>query len=135
MTQRVLIVEDSIADMKTVASVLTKMGVLNVEATSTIPKAIMWLQEVVDGQKPAPDLVLLDLSFPHESGFEVLRFWKSNPKLKDLNILVWTSMGETQIELCKYFGVEVVPKWAGPAELEEMLRKYLQLKGQRTSAT
>jgi CheY-like chemotaxis protein len=135
MTQRVLIVEDNIADMKTLASVLAKMGVLDVEATTNIAKALLWLQEVVEGRRPAFELILLDLSFPHESGFEVLRFWKSNPQLKDIRILVWTSMGETEVELVKYFGVEVVAKWAGAGELEEMLRKYLRLQGQRTSAT
>jgi hypothetical protein len=33
-------------------------------------------------------------------------------------------MGETEQELCRYFGVDVVPKWAGTAELENVLQEY-----------
>jgi CheY-like chemotaxis protein len=75
---------------------------------------------VIDGSRPAPDLVVLDLAFPMESGFEVLRRWRAHPKLRDIRIIVWTAMGETEQCLSEYFGVQkVVPKWAGPKELEQ----------------
>jgi hypothetical protein len=41
-------------------------------------------------------------------------------------------MGDTEKKLCEFFGVEqVVPKWAGPKELEAALRAFTQ---QRDSA-
>jgi hypothetical protein len=41
-------------------------------------------------------------------------------------------MGDTEKKLCEFFGVEqVVPKWAGPKELEAALRVFTQ---QRDSA-
>jgi len=123
---RVLIVEDNNADLGQSAAILKKLQFNTVEATNTVAGAIMHLQDVVDGKKPAPNLILLDLSFTRESGFEVLRYWKSNREnLKDTKVVVWTVMGETEQQLCRYFGVDVVAKWAGPAELENALREYV----------
>jgi CheY-like chemotaxis protein len=131
MTDRVLIIEDTPADARQSTAVVKKLGAQEVTALNNIASAIMFLQDVVEGTKDAPDLILLDLSFPRESGFEVLRFWKSNPKLEPIHIVVWTVMGDTEKKLCKYFGVEhVVPKWAGSKELESVLSPFFD-EGQR----
>ncbi|MCU1255308.1 MAG: hypothetical protein JWM83_1607 [Candidatus Angelobacter sp.] len=125
--RRVLIVEDTPADVRQSTAVVKKLGANDVIALNNIAAAILLLQDVVEGTKPAPDLILLDLSFPRESGFEVLRYWKSNPKLHDINVVVWTVMGDTEKKLCQFFGVEhVVPKWAGPRELEAALKTFVQ---------
>src|SRR5580765_464976 len=125
MTDRVLIIEDTPADTRQSTAVVKKLGAQDVTALNNIASAILFLQDVVEGTKEAPDLILLDLSFPRESGFEVLRFWKSNPKLQPIQIVVWTVMGDTEKKLCKFFGVEhVVPKWAGAKELEAVLRTF-----------
>ena len=122
---RVLIVEDNNADLGQSAAILKKLQFNTVEAANTVARAILHLQDAVEGKKPAPHLILLDLSFTRESGFEVLRYWKTNREhLKNTKIVVWTVMGETEQQLCRYFGVDVVPKWAGPAELENVLRGY-----------
>jgi len=47
---------------------------------------------------------------------------------------VWTVMGDTERKLCKFFGVEhVVPKWAGPKELESVLSTFFS-EGQSRAA-
>lgn len=123
---RVLIVEDNTSDLRQSAAVLKKLRFDEVDAVNNVPAALLRLQDALDKKKPAPDLVLLDLSFTRESGFEVLRLWKSNrDRLKNTRIVVWTVMGETEQQLCRYFGVDVVPKWAGPDELENVLRDYV----------
>jgi CheY-like chemotaxis protein len=123
--RRVLIVEDTPSDARQSIAVLKKLGAQEVTALNNIASALLLLQDIVEGKQPPPDLILLDLSFPRESGFEVLRFWKSNPKLKPIRIIVWTVMGETEQKLCDFFGVDrVIAKWAGPKELEEALRAY-----------
>jgi hypothetical protein len=39
-------------------------------------------------------------------------------------------MGDTEKKLCEFFGVErVVPKWAGPKELEAVLRTFVEESG------
>ena len=124
---RVLIVEDTPSDVRQSAAVVKKLGAEDIIALNNIAAAILFLQDVVEGTKKPPDLILLDLSFPRESGFEVLRFWKSNAKLNEIPIVVWTVMGDTEKKLCEFFGVEhVVPKWAGPKELEAALRTFIQ---------
>jgi CheY-like chemotaxis protein len=105
--------------------VVKKLGSKEITTYSNIAAAMLYLQDVVEGTAEAPDLILLDLSFPKESGFEVLRYWKSNPKLHPIHVVVWTIMGETEKKLCRFFGVDhVVPKWAGAKELEAVLRNY-----------
>lgn len=122
---RALIIEDTNSDLRQSAAVVKKLGFKEIDTVNNIPGALMILQDGVDGKKPLPELVLLDLSFTRESGFEVLRYWKSNKdSMKDTRIVVWTVMGETEQQLCRYFGVEVVSKWAGPEELEKVLRQY-----------
>jgi CheY-like chemotaxis protein len=121
----VLIVEDNTSDLHQSAAILKKLDFDEVDAVNNVANALLRLQDALDGGKSAPDLVLLDLSFTGESGFEVLRFWKSNRnRLKNTRVVVWTVMGETEQQLCHYFGVDVVPKWAGPGELETVLRDY-----------
>lgn len=123
---RVLIVEDNTSDLRQSAAILRKLRFEEVDAVNNVPAALLRLQDALDKKKAAPDLVLLDLSFTRESGFEVLRLWKSNREgLKNTRIVVWTAMGETEQQLCRYFGVDVVPKWAGPDELENVLRDYV----------
>ncbi|OAI57469.1 hypothetical protein AYO50_01510 [Acidobacteria bacterium SCGC AG-212-P17] len=124
--RRVLIVEDTPADVRQSTAVVKKLGAEDIIALNNIAAAMLFLQDVLEGTKPAPDLILLDLSFPRESGFEVLRYWKSNAKLHQIHVVVWTVMGETEKKLCEFFGVEhVVPKWAGPKELEAALRTFV----------
>jgi len=123
--RRVLIVEDTPADVRQSTAVVKKLGASDVITFYNIATAMLFLQDVLEGTKPAPDLILLDLSFPRESGFEVLRYWKSNAKLHQIHVVVWTVMGDTEKKLCEFFGVEhVVPKWAGPKELEAALKNF-----------
>lgn len=112
--------------MRQSTAVVKKLGATDVIAINNIAAALLFLQDVLEGTKPTPDLILLDLSFPRESGFEVLRYWKSNPKLNQIHVVVWTVMGDTEKKLCQFFGVEhVVPKWAGPKELEAALKNFV----------
>jgi CheY-like chemotaxis protein len=123
--RRVLIVEDTPSDVRQSSAVVKKLGAEDVVAINNIAAAMLFLQEVAEGTKEAPDLILLDLSFPRESGFEVLRYWKSNAKIHGIHVVVWTVMGETEKKLCQFFGVDdIVPKWAGPKELEAALKNF-----------
>lgn len=116
---KVLVVEDSVTDLNTCVGLLQRIGVQQLDACSNVPAGLLRLEEMLEGRLPNPDLIIVDLAFPIESGFEILRFWKSHPELKTIPVIVWTVMGETEQQLCQAFGVHrVVPKFAGPAELE-----------------
>lgn len=40
---------------------------------------------------PRPDLILLDLNLPRKSGFDVLAEVKSDPRLRDISVVVFSS--------------------------------------------
>jgi CheY-like chemotaxis protein len=132
---RVLIVEDDISDIRSAAAVFKRLGVpdADVEAVRSVAVGVLRLQDAVDGLRPPPYLVLLDLDFTCESGFEILRFWRSNPKLKQTRIMVWTSMGDRQVEISRLFGVDVVRKGSGIKDLDESLRRYFPAAGQNSA--
>lgn len=117
---QVLVVEDSVADLNTCVSLLQKMGITQLDAISNVPAAMLRMEEINQGRLPKPDLIILDLGFSSQSGFEVLRYWRSHPWLSSIPVIVWTAMGDAEQELCEVFGVHrVVPKWAGARELHE----------------
>lgn len=124
----ILIVEDSAKDMQQAATLMKKLGAKDVQTTPSVPFAIKYLRDVAEGGKEIPGLLLLDLEFSQESGFEVLRFWKATPKLKTMRIIVWTHMGELEQQISAMFGVEqVVDKKLGIGELEKAVRGALAL--------
>jgi len=43
---------------------------------------------------PFPDLVLLDISLPGMSGFDVLAWIRQHPELSTLKVFVWTDSGD-----------------------------------------
>lgn len=122
---KVLVVEDSLSDLNTCIGVLQRLGVAQVDVMSNIPAALLRLSEILDGKAAKPDLMLLDLGFSVDSGFDVLRYWKSNPCLRSIRVIVWTVLEQREHEFCNVFGVEkVIPKWAGTRELEQALRTH-----------
>ena len=120
---RVLVVEDNLVDATKCVALLKKLGASQIDAVGTVAAALLRLEDVLEGKTPAPDIVILDLAFSMESGFEVLRRWKAHPRLREIRIIVWTAMGEMEQQLCGYFGVQsVVPKWAGTGELQQAIQ-------------
>jgi len=83
---RVLIVEDNPVDTTKCIVLLKKVGAAEIEAVPTVAAALVHLEDVLDNKRPAPELIVLDLAFPLESGFEVLRRWRAHPKLQNIRI-------------------------------------------------
>lgn len=120
---KVLVVEDSVKDLNTCVSVLQAIGVSQLDVISNVPEALLRLEEMAGGKFPKPNVIILDLAHAFESGLEMLRYWRSNPALKSISVVVWTTMSYTKKQLGTMFGVHrVVPKWAGAAELEQAVR-------------
>ena len=129
-----LIVEDDASDLQQATQVLIGIGVSKVDSAASTPAAILYLEEVAERTRKAPDVIVLDLALGYDSGFEVLRRWKSDSRLKNIKIVVWTQMGEREQELCRLFGLEhVVPKWNDVEELHATLRQVLQQSEQLSS--
>jgi CheY-like chemotaxis protein len=116
-TFHVVIIEDSSDDLGIATRVLNGIGIREVASFSRIPEAMLFLEEIAAGARSCPDLILLDLNLGNDSGFEVLRYYKSNPGLQKCQIIVWSASGAIEKELCLHFGVECVDKGAGEAAL------------------
>jgi DNA-binding response OmpR family regulator len=66
------------------------------------------------------------LGFRLESGFEIIRYWKSTPALQAIHIIVWTQAGQQDKKIAGYFGVAaVVTKSNGVKELESELKRVI----------
>jgi CheY-like chemotaxis protein len=123
----VLVIENSPLDVTKVVRILQNLKVDQpVVVLTSVAKALMYLEDVVAGEKQCPELIVLDLEFGAESGFEILRFRKANPGLQQCQVLVWTVMGEREKELCRLFGItHILSKKDGDAALESALRNVL----------
>lgn len=123
----VLIVEDDASDLRKSTSALVKLGLGPIDSASSVGKALRYLDEVAEGKRTPPALIILDLSLGYESGFEVLRRWRGDQKLSAIQIVVWTQMGEREQELCRLFGLKhIVPKWTGTADLQNAVKAVIQ---------
>lgn len=119
--QHVLIVEDQASDMRVAAGVAESLGA-TVEGRSSARAAQLYLQSALEGERPLPDFLVVDLDLGYESGFELLRYWHGDPQLSKIPLIVWTGMGEEQQEICRLFKVTaVVSKSAGLAALKGTL--------------
>lgn len=124
---RLLVVEDEPKDLKLAAETARSMGISEVDGRTTLDAARVYLDKGLAGEGPLPDGIVLDLSLGYESGYELLRFWHTSPRLSKIPILVWTVREDDQREMCELFNVtSFVSKWEGPAAFREALNKLEQ---------
>jgi len=83
----VLIVDDNPQNVELLQAFLESLPVKIVTAGDGIEA----LKTVAEHN---PDLILLDIMMPHMSGFQVCRKLKSDPKTKDIQILMVTALNE-----------------------------------------
>jgi CheY-like chemotaxis protein len=97
----ILHVEDDPNDVLLVERALRKTATSsNIQSVSDGDKALAYLAGT-DGygnreKFPLPHLVLLDLKMPRKSGFEVLDWIRSQPALKRLLVVIFTSSKHDQ---------------------------------------
>jgi DNA-binding response OmpR family regulator len=81
-----------------------------------------------DGRNnPVPDLIVLDLSLPDGSGFDVLRWIARRDKLKDIPVIVFTASEDPEhARLAEEFGVRrFLQKPAEFGDLVEAIKEEL----------
>jgi CheY-like chemotaxis protein len=75
------------------------------------------------GGEPLPDLIFLDLQLPYQTGFDVLRWIRNQPKTRSSVVIVLTSSAQ-QRDVDQAFALganSYVVKPSSPAELRLML--------------
>jgi two-component system alkaline phosphatase synthesis response regulator PhoP len=83
----VLIVDDNPQNVELLQAFLESLQVRIATATDGV-EALAKVREL------SPDLILLDIMMPHMSGFEVCKRLKSDPKTRDIQILMVTALNE-----------------------------------------
>jgi two-component system cell cycle response regulator DivK len=84
MTARILIVEDTPANMKLALMLLSMAGAQALEATNAADGIALARQHV-------PDLILMDIQMPGMDGMEATRILKSDPATSAIAIIALTA--------------------------------------------
>jgi hypothetical protein len=126
-TPRVIVIENSPSDVVKGIRILKSLNISEPMVMTSVDRAMLYLEEVVAGEKACPNLMVLDLDFGLENGFEILRFRRTHLILQACEVLVWTIMGDKEKEFCRLFGVAcVISKQDGEAALEDGLRNCIE---------
>ncbi len=119
MTKKILIVDDERDLLRVMTMRLTKAGYEIMTATDG-REALVLIEEAM------PDLVLLDLRLPVMSGQDVCKKMKSDPKFKNIPIILFTASAGGDIpERARALGADdYIIK---PFEAEDLLKKIARL--------
>jgi len=118
-----LLVDDRPSDLRIAADAARDLGIAEVNAQTSVGHARLYLEKALDGKVPLPDGIVLDLDLGVESGFELLRFWHSNPRLAAIPLMIWSIL-DREREICNLFKVKLfVSKWEGPKAFREALAR------------
>jgi two-component system cell cycle response regulator DivK len=120
MAKRVLVVEDDDDNRRIVTKILALDGY-------EVAEAVNGEQAVETAERWTPDLILMDLALPGMDGWEATRQIKANAALADVPIVALTAFAmRGDEEQARAAGCDdYLPKPARPAQIREMLRKYL----------
>ncbi|HOF18167.1 MAG TPA: response regulator [Phycisphaerae bacterium] len=86
-SSKVLVVDDNAQNLELLVAYLDPLGCQVVTAIDGVDALEKISQDV-------PDLILLDIMMPRMSGFEVCRQIKSDPKTRDVPVLMVTALNE-----------------------------------------
>ena len=116
-----LLVDDQPNDLRIASDTAKELGITEIHAQTSAERARMFLEKGLEGEIALPDGIVLDLDLGYESGFELLRFWHSTPRLAKIPMIVWSVL-ENEREICNLFNIQsFVCKWEGPNGLREAL--------------
>jgi CheY-like chemotaxis protein len=127
----ILIVEDYEDDAKLLQILLSNTGVTNdIRIALSAEDAINYLDGVPPYSNrsiyPLPSAVFVDLKLPGISGFELLRWMKSHPELKDIFVVVLSATGDLiSVQAAYALGANsFLTKPCRPVDLENLIEAY-----------
>ncbi len=123
MSERILVVDDTPANVKLLVDVLTAKGY-------AVASAVNGEEALVRIGVQAPDLVLLDIMMPGLSGYDVCRRIRANPATALLPVVLCTSLDPKQERIN---GIEAgaddfIPKPINQQELFARVKSLLRIK-------
>lgn len=119
----VLVVDDSADSRQLLSDIITGMG-LNVLRASNGMETLEY------ARTKRPDLIILDVSMPGMSGFEVCAKLKSEPETSQIPVLMLTALNdvENRVQGLKAGADDYLTKPYNPRELMERVRARLRAK-------
>lgn len=118
LSKRVLIVDDEDAVAQSIQRTLHREGFETKIASDGFKAGIMM-------GLFSPTLITLDIQMPHVDGFEVIRFVRAQPQLKNTKILVVSGVAESELKRSIEIGADAY--LAKPVQPEELVKKINEL--------
>jgi two-component system phosphate regulon response regulator PhoB len=127
--KKVLVVDDDVDIRKVVSKLVEKSGYITIEAKNGV-------EGMAKVREDKPDLIILDILMPKESGIRMYRELKSEEALKDIPVIVLSAIPEksffrSQKVLDEFAGQSVpepeayIEKPEEPEELIALMKKIL----------
>ncbi len=119
--KQILVVEDGQAELQVAVGLLTRAG-FKVQAADNAEDAWEWLQS-----NPPPDLILLDIVMPGQSGLELCRTIRTQSELAQIPIIFCSSKKEEfdRFWALRQGGTAYITKPYAPQELLELVSRHL----------
>jgi serine phosphatase RsbU (regulator of sigma subunit) len=119
---RILVVDDTPANIKILADLLRKDYLLSVATSGADALEIA-------GSEDQPDLVLLDVMMPEMDGYEVCRRLKADPRTHDVPVIFVTAMSEVDDETKGFSlgAVDYITKPIRPPVVRARVAAHLEL--------
>ena len=119
---KVVVIEDNLSNQTLVLRLLNVLGINNIEVATDGLEGLNKVFEV------KPDLVILDLTMPRMSGYEVLHHLKNSKDSKDIPVLIQTASDtrETRDKTFSSGATDFINKPLNPLEFFSRVRVHLQ---------
>jgi CheY-like chemotaxis protein len=128
MKEKIFIIEDDTSTLMLLEEGL-KMENFETDHATSGKEALEKIEEIKNGMREKPDLVLLDILLPDISGVEILKAIRKNPQTSDLKVFAFTNFSDPQLN--KKLVQEKIDKILLKAdvtldELAEIIRKEIK---------
>ncbi len=116
-----LVVEDTESQRQLISALLGQAGLVT-SAVSSAELAWEWLQN-----NPCPNLIVLDIIMPGETGLDLCRKIRANPQWKDIPILFCSSKAEDfdRFWALRQGGTDYITKPFSPQQFLETVSRYV----------
>ena len=119
----ILLVEDSESDAKLITKVFSRTDITpNFRVVKDGVEAVAFLyQQKPYDKMPRPDIIFLDLHLPKKNGLDVLAEIKSEPRLRNIPVIILTSSASQQ-DITKCYQMNANCYLTKPSTSEEFCR-------------
>ena len=124
----ILLVDDDPDDLMLLKDAIESLDNKFNFAEANDGRAAMHILKNSASEQTLPSLVVLDINMPILDGREMLAIMKSDPILKDVNVVVFsTSSNPTDINYCKQFNVAMFSKPFNITLLKDVAQQIIQI--------